>query len=118
MKQAAVIDITGEGVGANGMKTLEKLGFFKPPKDSTFSTGIHDAVEEVEVEDEVEESPPKEVPVYEKVFTGDKPVFLRMDEKEGKETSLIYQAKQLSIYEPKMKRVEIEKVSLICILFS
>ena len=58
----------------------------------------------------MEESEDKEPTVLDLVFSGDRPVFLRMDEKEGKERSLIHKAKELGVYRNKMKCVEVEKL--------
>ena len=58
----------------------------------------------------MEESEDKEPTVLDLVFSGDRPVFLQMDKKEGKERSLIHKAKELGVYRNKMKHVEVEKL--------
>ena len=67
---------------------------------------------EPEPEPVVEEPSPleeEEPSIYDQVFTHDLPVFLRMDEKEGKERSLVHHAKRLGFYEDKDIRKVLEK---------
>jgi len=105
------IDLTEEGGGKEGMKLLQDY-FFCPPGDNTFSTGIQNVEEMVEeevVDVDQDQDPIEEHHVYDDVFTGDKPIFLRMDDKQGVENNLKRKATELGIYVPRMKRVEIEK---------
>ena len=46
------------------------------------------------------------------MFTADKPVFLRMDDKDGEKNNLIRRCKELGIWEKSMRRSDLEKVRL------
>ena len=91
------------------MKTLSNF-FIAPPGDKSYCTGIQDAEEEV-VEKEVKQSTePEEQNVWDSVYTGDKPIFLRMDDKDGEKNNLIRRTKELGIWEKGMRRSDLEKV--------
>ena len=93
------------------MKPLSSF-FIAPPGDKTYCTGIQDAEEEV-VEKEVNQSTePEEQNVWDNVYTGDKPIFLRMDDKDGEKNNLIRRTKELGIWQKGMRRSDLEKVRL------
>ena len=71
------------------------------------------------VEKEVKQSTePTEQNVWDTVYNGDKPIFLRMDDKDGEENNLIRRTKELGIWQKGMRRCDLEKVCLTAYSFS
>ena len=73
--------------------------FTKPPGANSFC-------QDLQVDDE---DMPRKPTVLNFVYTGLKPVFLRMGVKKGKEESLKHKARELGVYLKKLNRVGLEK---------
>ena len=104
--QDATIDLTEDKPHSNDEPQCKISHFFVQPPSAEILAEIQD--EDGVAEDAVDEEG-TERSILDQVFTGDKPVFLRMDEKAGAENSLINKAKEIGVYEKGMKRFKIVK---------